>query len=422
MVIQTYVRSRSENPSDRLLAKTRAESYALMHPDDVLLFEKTNPVTDLLEIPEKFIGTLPGRENSVEPPTYDKVVADYGSNEISIEVPHFYGTQRNTNTVLSAETAKEALIEYAKSRFTSNKKFAKKLCVTDLHESSLYVYNIQTLRETRTTRLHKEPCQLGGKKGDQLSGKKQQGNIDPWGVEVCQPAEFKPSTKYVEVPGTSYVTGCETCSGKGQWKCKECSRCPKTGKTPCQQCRDPYEKYNYQDYYYDTKMSVGCSWCCGTGYEMCEACEGKGQQSCKTCTGSGKIRHFRQVVVNRQILEDEVAMSKEYEISPKLKSKLQNIIANDVYTNEGVKINALSNSPLAELNQKSAGLLKQHADRCREATVVKQKHSVKRINVVKVTGEYKGEEYTYFICGKNNYVYAPKYPKLKPLEKLATLF
>ena len=68
--------------------------------------------------------------------------------------------------------------------------------------------------------------------------------------------------------------------------------------------------------------------------------------------------------------------------------------------------------PLRKLDNLSVRLLYKHIAISAGQAIRRQRHSLKQMEVIKVTGATDAnEKYEYYVIGKSNSVYAPKYPK-----------
>ena len=331
------------------------------------------------------------------PPAYEEIENDCVLEELNVPlITHFH---EDDSTLLTEETAKQALLEHAKKKWIRNTRFAKDLRVTNIEHMSVFWYSLKSLVQTRRTRDHKAPYTHGEPLGD---GKHTDTNL--WGIAVEQQTLFRDWEEISEIPNTSYLTDCNICSSKGH---VNCSKCQGTGKLHCPYCRHPYESYQYRDI-----TPQKCSACCNTGHRKCDACSGKGNKRCTACDGSGKVRHCRQLVVEWRVLEDEGPACDVLDVPFEMKSKLQAIDGHgkEVFSREGTYVSPIVNSTIDRLDAMSERLLRRHSDKSQDSMVVKQKHSVKKIHLARVTGESK-RSYTYFVYGINRVVYAPKYPR-----------
>ena len=125
------------------------------------------------------------------------------------------------------------------------------------------------------------------------------------------------------------------------------------------------------------------------------------------------MRQFKEVVVNWRVIEDLQPVCQGFQIPYKLKSILQRDVwrEKEVYAREGTYISPLSSTPISNLDELSSCLLLEHQKKSSDGLVVRQRHSIRRMNVVKVRGEYK-KDYTYYVYGTDNCVYLPEYPNL----------
>ena len=349
------------------------------------------------------------------PKINDAIIEDEMMSSDTKETLFLTTTREND---FSHRDAKDALIRHAKQSVRRKNKFAKDMQVTSVHQSSVYVYTVRTMVQTRDTHTRKEACSsettVGDHRNDTLRDHKiQRMEVDPYKFQVDPPSGFIDTEKRLEVPNTSFVADCKDCSSKGHFKCIKCQGSPEFGQIPCQYCRDPYKSFEYCDYFYDPRNSRGCTSCFGTGYQNCDKCGGNGRHSCEACQGSGKIRHCQQVIVRWRVFEDMQVLCCDFEIDYKLKNKLMMLASSDnnfYYSEEGTNVNPISNSPMKELDQLSEILLQQHTERSLNTMIVKQQHTVQRVQVAKVIGE-NIKPYTFYVYGHDKDVHAPKYPK-----------
>lgn len=103
--------------------------------------------------------------------------------------------------------------------------------------------------------------------------------------------------------GTGRVT-CQLCVGKGEVLCKKgwfsdkydvCSRCKGSRQETCRSCKEG-------------RIDVNCTVCRGTGAATsCSRCRGQGTVQCKDCSSSGKIRpNWSAARISEEIAERRV--------------------------------------------------------------------------------------------------------------------
>lgn len=252
---------------------------------------------------------------------------------------------------------------------------------------------------------------------------------------------------------------CKNCDGRGEEECgrcggsgqieegkdildrpilKNCSKCGGRGWIPCKYCVNGYQR---------------CAACGGKGEIRCEVCRGKGMVICKRCEGRGRVvkyLYFDDIftpitnvkIINHLDLPEEIISGKSAHIYYIKKEPLKEAIKGDKkkseiiddflvkkaieeqegdiifeITQERIPENILETSTHIDVKRAVSHLISSSKE-IREMgfidknyKIVKQKLTIKQINVLRVNYKYLDKTYSLWLYGKENeLLFAPLSP------------
>ncbi|KAI4888294.1 hypothetical protein NFI96_011989 [Prochilodus magdalenae] len=148
--------------------------------------------------------------------------------------------------------------------------------------------------------------------------------------------------------------------------------------------------------------------CNGTGQRMCTACSGQGTKQCETCKGKRQVLSYIKLIVEwKNNTEDFVA-----EQASGLKiEKLSGVSGKQLFKDTKYMVYPLMGFPDQRIVQASDRMVKDHQSKfSQSARILQQQQGVELIPITKVTYEWEGKSYMYFVYGNESKVKADDYP------------
>ena len=205
------------------------------------------------------------------------------------EVPN---VQPLTASSPEGEACRAALVKYIDKTCCWGSAPAKKC---NIEKTTPFVSCVTTLRsfaETRNTNRKTAPYR-GGNFTMCGQGRAPQ----PWEMPFGNATLWHDCVEYQEVPYTSQIVRCSTCSGDGR---VDCSNCHRSGKVQCTQCGGCGSKTFERE---GQQVTESCQSCGGDGKCNCSRCSGTGQITCSTCQGAGQLRHYIELARQHRTLK-----------------------------------------------------------------------------------------------------------------------
>uniref|UniRef100_A0A8D0GB38 Protein SSUH2 homolog n=1 Tax=Sphenodon punctatus TaxID=8508 RepID=A0A8D0GB38_SPHPU len=292
---------------------------------------------------------------------------------------------------ISEDVAREAFVKYASRKCCYSTAPAKELVFQDLQPFNTYRYRLETFTESRSSVWKTTPFK-GGVVDSYLQGPAP----SPWSMQVDIPEMFKDHNTCVPVPHTSSVKGCSDCVRLGKIACRQCHG---SGRRCCSLCQGSGRRF----------VDDQCTHCHGSGNTHCTHCFGRGTQDCQTCKGAGDLLYYieLQVTWKNNIFEHVVDQRSGFP------SDLFKAVSGEkMFVDEQSLVYPVVNFPEPSINHASQNAIVQHQASFTSASRIRrQRQTIELIFLTKVEYAWKGKQYSYFVYGNENKVYAEEYPK-----------
>ncbi|XP_006631058.1 protein SSUH2 homolog isoform X1 [Lepisosteus oculatus] len=291
--------------------------------------------------------------------------------------------------IVSEDIAREALLQFVDKKWTYRSKPARELVFKDLKPFTIYRYRLETYTESRASAWEFEPYT------DQFVDGPQYGmSPPPWDVAVEVPPTYTDATQKVRVPHSSFVKECHRCYGRGRIRC---SHCHGRGRTRCIHCHGTIRSQNKR-----------CTFCHGRGHNRCSFCHGRGHKICPSCHGHKTLMHFIQLTVTwkNHVFEHVPDRIPEFPVK-----KFEKVTGDAFFVDESILVYPIVGFPDEEICEASKRGIQEHLMKFSSINrILQQRQTIELLPLTHAFYDYKGQEYTYFVFGIENQVYAPKYP------------
>ncbi|XP_068109205.1 protein SSUH2 homolog isoform X2 [Hyperolius riggenbachi] len=332
---------------------------------------------------------FPGYENMGTGDDGGKVSPPPNLGPISGDVPMPAETNW-TIPFISEDTARKALLDYAKNKCCYRTAPAVEMDFHELQPYNTYRYRLETFAESRSCKWVSKPYN-----GETVDSTGYGPPPMPWHIPIPVPAMFIDDKLVMPVPHTSSVKPCPKCLGICRTLCKQCHG---AGRERCWVCSGT-----------GRRMNDPCNRCGALGSRSCSVCHGLMYEKCTGCLGRGQILHYIQLTVIWKNNIYEHVMDHNSDFPTELFNKVN---GEKVFTDEQLRLPPLVNFPVPAINQASQNGLQQHqtqfASLCK---ILRQRHTIEWLALTKVEYVWRGKPYHYFVYGKENKVYADDYPQ-----------
>jgi len=170
--------------------------------------------------------------------------------------------------------------------------------------------------------------------------------------------------------------------------------------------------------------------CYGTGKETCLACTGtnttncslcnnsqsirckycfNGQKLCTTCNAFGSVKWYEELTYDIETLSDDFLKTKEHDIPEKLLKSCKGEI---ICEKKAKQLTPINHFPDIEISTISKELILKHllnVKRDKDCIKFGQTHQLRAIPITTCTAKFNKKEITFYIIGKENKIYVPKY-------------
>ncbi|XP_048747814.2 protein SSUH2 homolog [Ostrea edulis] len=295
--------------------------------------------------------------------------------------------------VISEETARQALLEYAAQQCCWGKGSAEKLTFKQLQSSTSYHYVLETFTEERSTKWDYDPFH-----GQHVDGPEFGPAPGPWDISATFKEFFKNETQHHEVPHTAYVKDCHKCNARGYVRC---GKCHGRGRVKCGSCHGSGRKRVYRK---GEHRVVSCSRCHGRGKRSCMRCGGDGRVKCPVCKSHCRLRWYIKLTINWMNNIGEHIVEK---------TELPDILISQAAGTMGFedtqpRVIPIARFPVPEINDASARLVGSHQFPNRRIHM--QHHIIRMVPVTQCFCQLKEKDMKYFVYGLESRVHAPEYP------------
>eukprot|EP00079_Xenopus_tropicalis_P024504 XP_012817173.1 PREDICTED: protein SSUH2 homolog isoform X2 [Xenopus tropicalis] len=287
---------------------------------------------------------------------------------------------------ITEDVAKESLLEYASDKLCYGTSPAKNLEVKELRPFNTYRYRLETFTESRVFEKQIKPYE--GEKDDKGAKVPK----SPWEIPVRCPVLFKDGEQKMPVVGTTSIKTCDLCKGKGTVTCGECSG---SGTVQCSAC------------YGILRTDEVCSSCHDFGTQNC-VCY-KGILLCNVCSGKKQVASFTQMVITWKTETYEFVADHNTDFPT---DKFKKVQGEKIFTDEQPLVPPIVNFHRQSINTTSQEALEYHQSELSSSSrMLRQRQSIEWLPLTRVHYEWKESEYSYYVYGKENRVYAEKYPQ-----------
>ncbi|XP_069499588.1 protein SSUH2 homolog [Ambystoma mexicanum] len=289
--------------------------------------------------------------------------------------------------VISEDTSKQALLEYAEKKCCYQTAPARNMVIKSLQHFTIYRYHLESFIEFR---ILKDKCV------PYRGGEIDSNGTPPalWEMVAEIPQMFAAGKEKYIVPHTSSVRTCHLCGGSGKMTCLACGG---RGRVNCYGCGGSGRQYN----------GNSCGSCSGAGSRTCGSCVW-GKTTCMICTGSGKLHYYKQMkVIWENIVSDFVTDQN----SGLPSNRYKKITGTNIFADEQPEVLPVTMFPEPMVSEVSRSYIQQHGDKFTDnPRIRRQRHSIELIPLTLVDYTWKENPHTFFVYGVEKKVYTDNYP------------
>nr|XP_034329306.1 protein SSUH2 homolog [Crassostrea gigas] len=293
--------------------------------------------------------------------------------------------------VISEDTARQALVEFVSKQRCWGTGTAKNLTFEKLQPSHSYHYFLETFTEERTSKWDHEPF-----RGQFVDGPQNGPAPGPWEIPATFKEIFKNEIQHHEVPHTAFVKPCFRCKTKGKI---DCYRCNGSGRVNCSSCNESGSRTV-------TRNGKSCreSCHCSGGKVSCLYCRGNGKVRCPACKGECKLKWFIKLIISWVNNVSEHVIERGVIPAYMISQSTGTLGFNEVLP----LVQPVANFPVAEVNEVSHNFVDSHQFPMKRIHM--QHHMIRMVPMTECVCRHRGKEFTFFVYGLENKVYAPNYP------------
>ncbi|XP_076122146.1 protein SSUH2 homolog isoform X1 [Alosa pseudoharengus] len=290
---------------------------------------------------------------------------------------------------ITEDTARDAFIMFASSKCCYSSDPARNGVITRMEAFNTYRYRLETFNESRSTEWSQEP--YNGQPVDAFT----QAVPGPWDVPAQAPAFFKDHTQDIRVPYTSSVKNCYVCLGMGRTPCKDCAG---AGNKVCWVCNGSGYRHG----------NDRCSSCNGRGRDNCSQCHGQGSRDCSTCHGRRQILMFINLKVKWTNHTDVYVVEQASGLKV---DNLSKVSGKEMYKDSQYLVYPVRGFPDLAVVGASERLVREHtANYSQTSRILQQRQTIELIPITRVSYQWKGTTYVYFVYGNEFKVSSEDYP------------
>lgn len=151
-----------------------------------------------------------------------------------------------------------------------------------------------------------------------------------------------------------------------------------------------------------------CTTCHGRGRKRCVSCHGKGHKGCLTCNGYRNLVHFIQLTVTWKNLVFVFIPNRVPEFPLK---KFEKVSGEAFFVDENLLVYPIEGFPDQEICDASKGAIQNHLLKYSAVSrILQQRQTIELVPLTHVYYDYSGNDYDYFVFGRENKVHTTKYP------------
>ncbi|XP_059186096.1 protein SSUH2 homolog isoform X1 [Centropristis striata] len=313
----------------------------------------------------------------------------------------------NRNTVVpdvrvptvSEDVAREALLKFVESKWRYSSKPARNLTFKELRPVTVYRYRLETYTETRTS-----AWQFESYNGQPVDGPQFGMSPPPWDIPMSLPQRYTDSVQKVRVPHSSFVKPCHKCNGCGRTRCTHCFG---RGQKRCFSCHGSGYKRRPGNHNRSSGRTR-CTSCSGRGCKRCISCHGQGYKTCTVCHGSQSLLHFIQLTVTWKNDISDFIPDRQPDFPDK---KFEKVTGDPFFVDESILVYPIQGFPDQEICDVSTKLINEHLNRFSTTSrILQQRQTIELVPLTHAYYTYSGKDYSFFVYGVENKVFAAKYP------------
>uniref|UniRef100_A0A8W8IYX5 Protein SSUH2-like protein n=1 Tax=Magallana gigas TaxID=29159 RepID=A0A8W8IYX5_MAGGI len=255
--------------------------------------------------------------------------------------------------VISEDTARQALVEFVSKQRCWGTGTAKNLTFEKLQPSHSYHILL----------------------GQFVDGSQNGSAPGPWEIPATFTEIFKNEIQHHEVPHTAFVkVNCSSCNGSGS------RTVTRNGKSCRESCH------------------------CSGGKVSCLYCRGNGKVRCPACKGECRLKWFIKLIISWVNNVSEHVIERGVIPAYMISQSTGTLGFNEVLP----RVPPVANFPVAEVNEVSHNFVDSHQFPMKRIHM--QHHMIRMVPLTQCVCRRRGKEFTFFVYGLENKVYAPDYP------------
>uniref|UniRef100_A0A1B6D3I1 Protein SSUH2 homolog n=1 Tax=Clastoptera arizonana TaxID=38151 RepID=A0A1B6D3I1_9HEMI len=298
---------------------------------------------------------------------------------------------------ITEQQLRAALVLHVGKHCCYSQDAAKTLKMTSIQPSSAFHYQLETYTEQRENSWAFIP--FSGNTDIDTSDK---GPAPlPWDIPVKSSGMFENEMKTIWVPHTSSVKYCFRCNSAGSSQCLECYG---KGWVRCLYCNgDGFSsEYDFKDRCFHCRSSTH-----GFGRLDCLQCKATGKLECPACDGAGFLLYYIRLIITWKTNKSEF-IKKSVTLPEEL---VKSVSGEEVFSEVGIEVLPIVEFPDATIITASTQLLQEHCAKYSNQKILMQRQHVRIVPITSIKYEWRRKTGQFFVCGKENKVYAPDYPQ-----------
>uniref|UniRef100_A0A8C5PYC8 Protein SSUH2 homolog n=1 Tax=Leptobrachium leishanense TaxID=445787 RepID=A0A8C5PYC8_9ANUR len=341
--------------------------------------------------------SAPAPQTTCAFPGYEGIPTGIGDGKVMPPPPHLTlvpelvalpDVAKWTFPPITENEATNAFLRYARRKCCYGSAPAREMAVKEFSSLGLYRYRLETFTESRACKW--VTAQYVGQDVDSPA----EGSIpQPWNIPAQVKVLFKDGIRRVTIPQSRILMVCSKCKGMGTVFCPKCHG---NGRTPCLVCNGTGRRM---------QMEM-CPNCYGNGMECCRICQNN-QRPCAGCRGNGQIIEYIQMTITWKNHVFEFIEEHNTDFPSELFKKANGEI---IFTDEQEMVPPLLNAPMSSISNASQDAQAQHQRLFSSCRVLKQRQCVEWLPLTKIDYSWKGNDFTYYVYGKDNMVHSVTYP------------
>lgn len=291
------------------------------------------------------------------------------------------------------EEVRDALLEYVSHFCCYGSGTAKNMVITDKIGTSAYHYRLETFGEGRQVNWTFKPYAMG----TFVDGPENGRALGPWEIPVHITEYFKDFTQKLEIPHTSFVRPCHTCSTAGMVICQSCFG---KGRKLCSHCHGTGHRHVGSE-------RRNCMFCHGHKTVLCKTCHGKCFVICPSCEANRNLRFYLELTIQWKNHVEDYIFS-ENSLPPNL---IKDVSGTTAFEETHLRVWPINHFMIPQINQASYNLINKHGSAFPTERILQQKQTIRIVPVLEVEYNWNNKKSDFFVYGLEKKVHAPKYPQ-----------